>query len=366
MLENKIFDLNFKILTVIILIKTILILYFFFTNSFVKEYFSPNYQVSQKFVNENKYSQNVIRSQKKFLEFIFNNYNNKVVNKINKFKTKNYLYYLTRFINQNLDPNTFYFATLTKIPLYEISTVNILLEKLTDVIIVKINKLYIIKEVNFFQRSVSGKSYKLDLFYHDEKYQYYIFFTNNLEMTLDTNINIISPSSDRTLLLDTYFYYINYDPIKLKQIRSYISKYPINVEFFTYVQKLNHGEYILNNISYFNILFNFLFLILFFNNLLACINLKKGIYYILLFFNLNFFLVSISNHYSLLSSNMLALYIWLILFKTKFYNSFFVFLTGILSFFLLYFGKLDFYIINFLLVIVSIYISHKIINSITR
>lgn len=366
MSENKIFDLNLKILIIIILIKTVSILILNLTNNFLSEYNTPNYSVFQKLeikVNltvEKKKS----KMSKEFFEFILNN-NNKVVDEMNKIQDKNYLYYLSRLLNQKLDPNTFYSSRLTKIPLLKIYTKNIVLEKLTDVIIFKISKLYIIKEVNFFQRSLGLNSHKLDKFYEDEKYQYYIFFKNNLEMTIDSNINIISPGPKEILALDAYFYYINYDPIKLEQIRSYISKLLIEEKDFILFQDNSISQYF-SEFTYLNILFKILFLILIFINLFACINLKKGIYYILLFFNINFFLANISNHYSFLSSNMLALCIWLILFKTKFYNIFFVFLTGILSFFLLYFGNLDFYITNFLLVIVSIYISHKIINSATR
>lgn len=85
------------------------------------------------------------------------------------------MYYFSRIKSLNLNPNTLYQLILTRNPDTYISTKNIVLENLTDVIIVKINKFIQPIEVNFFQRSKSSQPNKFDLIYIDEKYKYYIF-----------------------------------------------------------------------------------------------------------------------------------------------------------------------------------------------
>lgn len=359
MLENKIFNLNLKILVVIILIKLLFTLYLILTKNYYSDYYKSNHLIFKKFELKKKiFDTERFDLSKNDFEFIFYE-KSKLIEKLDAFKNKDYFYYYKRLTNKKLEPNTIYTAVLSNNPVLEISTKNIILEKLPNVIIVKIKKLYSTFEINLFQRSTGLNPKKFSLMYDDDNYEYYFVLLNNIDLTFDTNINIISPSLDRKLLLDTQFYYYYYDKFKFQKVRSILSSVYRENKFFT------QDYFKLEIPHHISIFFLFLFLSLLAVNLFQYINLRKDFFYIVLFCNLNFILGNLVNHYSYISSDLLALCVWLILFRTKFYNSFFVILTIILAIFLLHFNKLNFYILNFLLCIVSIYYFQKVISFIT-
>ena len=360
MLENKIFNINLKILVVIILIKLTLTLYLIFTNNYSLDYYKSNYSIFKTFkLKKINFDIKKFGLPKNEFEFIFND-KSKLIEKLNTIKSKDYFYYYKRLRNEKLEPNTLYNKILSHNPSLELSTKNIILEKLPNAIIVKIKKLYSTFEINFFQRSVGSSPKKFSLLFTDENYEYYFVSLNNIDLTFDTNINIISPNLDRELLLDTQFHYYYYDKFKFQKVRSILSNFNHENEFFTQVVDFKLGIP-----HYLSIIFLFLFLSIITLNLFQYINLRKDFFYIILFCNLNFIIGNFVNHYSYISSDLLALCVWLILFRKKFYNSFFVILIIILSIFLLHFDKLNLYILNFLLCVVSIYFFQKVIRSIT-
>lgn len=341
MQDSKFFlNLNLLIAFIIILLILFFELNYFKSKTVIKKIYNPKAELVSK---EN-------------FEFILNN-ENKIIEKINKIEQKNYLYFYKRFKKNNLEPQTFYIKKISNNPESFIFTKNIISDKLSDVIIIKINKIYNTTKVNFFQRSESLESHIVDLFYKDDKYEYYIFFSNDFNLTHDTNINIFHHNDSKIFFYGAEFYYIDYDKPKLKKVKSIINNVKYNnFSIIVSDEKLTKNP----DLKIYNFFSFFYFLI----NLYAYVKFNDKVYLVLLLSTLNFFVSTFfyNINIDLLLSSLLSFSLYLITFKTKIYDNFFILLTIIFSIFLLHYSTLNLFIINLIVSTISLFFFHKIIN----